>query len=142
MVVGAHNSHSYAAMRLSQQAFSGGNVIGGGNATGGYANQALNQSMGLPLQQTVNSSIDLNNSALINNPLNNTSGVVSRPQQLNSKNAAKQYLNTSFDASKSANTINYVNSAYMSAAMPPTQSTVPGPSGKALSKVGLKQHNQ
>ena len=77
MVVGAHNSHSYAAMRLSQQAFSGGNVS---NATGGYANQALNQSMGLPLQQTVNSSIDLNNSALINNPLNNTSGVVSRPQ--------------------------------------------------------------
>ena len=97
--------------------------------------------MGLPLQQTVNSSIDLNNSALINNPLNNTSGVVSRPQQLNSKNAAKQYLNTSFDASKSANTINYVNSAYMSAAMPPTQSTAPGPSGKSLSKVGLKQHS-
>ena len=46
MVVGAHNSHSYAAMRLSQQAFSGGNV---GGAGGGYANQALNQSMGLPL---------------------------------------------------------------------------------------------
>ena len=99
--------------------------------------------MGLPLQQTVNSSIDLNNSALINNPLNNTSGVnVSRQQQqLNSKNAAKQYLNTSFDASKSANTINYVNSAYMSAAMPPSGPGT-GQGGKSLSKVGLKQHNQ
>ena len=32
-----------------------------------------------------------------------------------SKNASKQFMNTSFDASKSANTINYVNSAYMSA---------------------------
>ena len=32
-----------------------------------------------------------------------------------SKNATKQFMNTSFDASKSANTINYVNSAYMSA---------------------------
>ena len=73
--------------------------------------------MALPLQQAVNSSIDLNNSPLIGgigNPAGGAAAKVQRPQKLNSKNA-KQFMNTSFDASKSANTINYVNSAYMSA---------------------------
>jgi len=91
--VNAHNSHSYAAMRMSQQAFSSNNNVvvnsnngtnGGYNANVGASNALMNQSMGLPLQQTVNSSIELNNSAALinnNNPLNNTSGVVvpSRP---------------------------------------------------------------
>ena len=58
------------------------------------------------------------------------------------KNAAKQFMNTSFDASKSANTINYVNSAYMSA-IPNAASGVSAsgtavPNGSKLSKVGLK----
>lgn len=65
---------------------------------------------------------------------------------MNSKNAAKQFLNASFDASKSANTINYVNSAYMSA-LPPNQHSTSGTSGVTtaggakLSKVGLKHAN-
>ena len=52
-------------------------------------------------------------------------------------------MNASFDASKSANTINYVNSAYMSAIPTNHQSNVASgvPSGAKLSKVGLKQHN-
>lgn len=56
----AHNSHSYAAMRMSQQAFTSNNnvVVGNGsngNNNGGYSsnvgasNALLNQSMGLPL---------------------------------------------------------------------------------------------
>ena len=51
-------------------------------------------------------------------------------------------MNTSFDASKSANTINYVNSAYMSAIPNQVISNAPIgviPAGSKLSKVGLKQ---
>ena len=97
--------------------------------------------MGLPLQQSVNSSIDLSNAAL----MNQSTGMVQRAH-MNGKNGNKQFLNTSFDASKSANTINYVNSAYMSAI--PQASNMGGsgtalqgggvPSGAKLSKVGLK----
>jgi hypothetical protein len=90
------------------------------------------------MQQAVNSSLDLNNSALIN-----TGGqqqMMGR-QHVSSKNAAKQFLNTSFDASKSANTINYVGSAYMSTN--PSHHGVPSaasgvPPGAKISKVGLK----
>ena len=63
---------------------------------------------------------------------------------MNSKNTAKQFMNASFDASKSANTINYVNSAYMSAIPTghhPSNVSSGVPSGAKLSKVGLKQHN-
>jgi len=42
--------------------------------------------------------------------MNNTGNM---PRQVNSKNN-KQFMNTSFDASKSTNNINYVGSAYMS----------------------------
>ena len=67
-------------------------------------------------------------------------------QQINSKNANKQFMNTSFDASKSANTINYVNSAYMSAITTNHMTASSGQSSgvatgsSKLSKVGLKQH--
>jgi len=82
--MGAHNSHSYAAMRMSQQAFSSGGAGAIGGPSGlAYASGALNSSMGIPLQQTVNSSIDLNNSAQINS-MNNTGGMPR--QQVNSKN--------------------------------------------------------
>ena len=48
-------------------------------------------------------------------------------------------MNASFDASKSANTINYVGSAYMSAIpMPPNQASGAAAQGSKLSKVGLK----
>ena len=74
--MGAHNSQSYAAMRMSAQAFS--SAAGAGNPAGiQYASGALNQSMGHPLQNTVNSSIDLSNSALMAagpGVMNNTSG--------------------------------------------------------------------
>jgi len=51
-------------------------------------------------------------------------------------------MNTSFDASKSANTINYVNSAYMSAIPTNHGSNISSgvPTGAKISKVGLKQH--
>jgi len=64
-------------------------------------------------------------------------------RQPNSKNATKQFLNTSFDASKSANTINYVNSAYMSV-IPTNNISIAGnvASGAKISKVGLKNANQ
>jgi len=55
--------------------------------------------------------MDLNTSL----QLNSTTGMVARASGVHSKNTNKQLMNTSFDASKSANTINYVNSAYMSA---------------------------
>jgi hypothetical protein len=47
-------------------------------------------------------------------------------------------MNTSFDASKSANTINYVGSAYMSNIPTTHGSNIPQSSGAKLSKVGLK----
>ena len=130
-------------MRMSQQAF--GSNTSGQIQIGG----ALNQSMGRPMQSTGNSSMELNNSVVMGG-LNNTTGgnAMARPQQMNSKNANKQYLNTSFDASKSANTINYVNSAYMSnipqnhaanSAATGIVSNTQGPAPK-ISKVGLKAH--
>ena len=61
------------------------------------------------------------------------------PRLVNSKNS-KQLLNTSFDASKSANTINYVGSAYMST-IPIHGSSNQAPSATKLSKVGLKHSN-
>jgi len=48
-------------------------------------------------------------------------------------------MNSSFDASKSANTINYVGSAYMSNIPTTHGSNIPPTSGGKLSKVGLKQ---
>ena len=92
--------------------------------------------MGLPLQQQVNQSMELNASL----PLHGASGMVGQ-RAYNSKNAAKQFMNASFDASKSANTINYVNSAYMSAIPSghgPAGNSSGIPSGAKLSKVGLK----
>lgn len=128
--MGAQNSHSYAAMRLSQQAFNSGT----GHNSLSYASGALNNSLGVPLQQAVNSSMDLNNSM----QLNSIAGMGVRSSGVNSKNKA-QFMNTSFDASKSANTINYVSSAYMSA-IPTTQSNNVNvvPQGAKISKVGLK----
>ena len=61
----------------------------GGPGGLGYASGTLNQSMGQPLQQTVNSSMDLNNASLItgmNNAIAN--GIVTRPSgKMNSKNS-------------------------------------------------------
>lgn len=56
-----------------------------------YASGALNQSLNLPLQQTVNSSMDLNNSQLVVGGMNNTggAGLVNRAAQMNSKNVNK-----------------------------------------------------
>ena len=68
--------------------------------------------------------------------MNNTGNM---PRQVNSKNN-KQFMNTSFDASKSANNINYVGSAYMST-ISTHGSGNPAPSGSKLSKVGLKHTN-
>ena len=91
--------------------------------------------------------MDLNNSQLVAGAMNNTGGVgmVNRAAQLNSKNATKQFMNTSFDASKSANTINYVNSAYMSAIpggsgapLGNSNQTIGVSSGAKMTKVGLK----
>ena len=62
--------------------------------------------------------MDLNTSL----QMNSTAGMGMRSSGVNSKNNTKQFMNTSFDASKSANTINYVNSAYMSA-IPTTQAS-------------------
>ena len=96
-IAGTSNSHSYAAMRMSQQAFSN-----PGTGLQSYASGTLG-----------------------NSSFNNTGGMV-RNQQNNT--AGKQ-----FDSSKSANTINYVNSAYMS--------QIPSKGGLAKA-VGLKQHPQ
>lgn len=74
--------------------------------------------------------MDLNTSNLIAAGIGNS---VMGGQRSNSKNN-KQLLNTSFDASKSANTINYVGSAYMSA-VPSHHSNQAHPQ---ISKVGLK----
>ena len=71
--------------------------------------------------------------------------MANRAAQINSKNVNKQFMNTSFDASKSANTINYVSSAYMSA-VPGGSGAPPGnnnqilgvSSGAKMTKVGLK----
>ena len=88
---------------------------------------------------------DLNNSLDFSQGLNNTAGVITRPgsQHHNAKSQKQQIMNGSFDASKSANTINYVNTAYMSAVpMHSGAQNLPlGPgSNSKLSKVGLKHH--
>ena len=90
-------------MRMSHQGFAPGQMVNNGQGIG------LNQSL-------VITHGDLNNSLEFSNGLNNTAGVISRPgsQHPGMKTSAKQMVNGSFDASKSANTINYVNTAYMS----------------------------
>ena len=70
------------------------------------------------MQQPGIDNLDLNNSGIPSAA--NTSSL----QNAAASKTAKQWMNTSFDASKSANTlntINYVSSAYMSAI--PTHST-------------------
>ena len=70
------------------------------------------------MQQPGLDNLDLNNSGI---PTGTNNGSL---QNTTASKTAKQWMNTSFDASKSANTlntINYVSSAYMSAI--PTHST-------------------
>ena len=80
----------------------------------GFASNGLNSSLGINMQQPGIDNPDLNNSGIPTTA--NTNAAASK--------TAKQWMNTSFDASKSANAlnpINYVSSAYMSAI--PTHST-------------------
>ena len=121
-------------MRMSHQGFTPGTL--GNNTQGIGMNSSLVVTHG-----------DLNNSLEFTGGLNNTAGVISRPgsQHPNVKNQSKTIVNSSFDASKSANTINYTNTAYMSAVPihSGAQNLPLGPgSNSKLSKVGLKHHVQ
>lgn len=110
-------------MRMSHQGFAP-------NGTASNGGMALNQSM-------VVTHNDLNNSLDFANGINGVPR--SGKQNLVAKGSSKQMANTSFDVSKSANTLNYANTAYMSA-IPihsGTQNLAHATSSK-LSKVGLK----
>ena len=114
-------------MRMSHQGF-------GPSGTAANGGMILNQSM-VVTHNDLNNSLDF---------ANGISGVPrSGNQSMLQKGSAKQMVNTSFDASKSANTLNYANTAYMSA-IPihsGTQNLAHGASNK-LSKVGLKHGGQ